>query len=434
MEKKQKEKDDNLLLGQNKTEPKEQMKFDDDSRPDPSTEPTLAARDTQFKSVDFPDAPEGHTTYEELLASEEYKHALDVLAQYTGERNIGTGTEGSYGQLSNQAMGILQEIMGAENQHEQELEQLAERVIYDYFKLPENALQFNFKLLKQSAKVQNKQSKEQLQQKEEELMNDVNDLTPERAKRRLINSMTQGHAVDKMYLYQTVANEVEQITGVQDIIEKYSVFISTMMLGYWQFGPDMLDAASGSGGDDEDDGSAAGKTGIDTSTNPPTINAAAMIFPFLIHEGIKGVMEFLGKEKNPENPEKSKAAMDIEDQPQHEIWDIKLGPSIWRRLVSLFPDPIIEDEEKRVFQYYIYTNIINLQTKEFLVLMKEVIGKSENGKKLIDSMYYDISRKLDNEEVTNEDSEFRKLLDELTAGSDDNELSLFLNNIGIDLE
>ena len=433
MRKDNKEKEDNLILGQDKIEPKEQMKFDDDSRPDPSVEDDLGTRSTPFDKVDFPDVPEEHTTYEELLASEEYKNALDKLEQYTGIRNIGTGTNGEYAQLSYQAMSILQEIMQAENQHEEELEQLAEKIVRDYFKIPETALQFNFKLIKNTAKVKNKQTKEELQQKEEELMNDVNDLTPERAKRRLVNAMTQGHSVEGTYLFNKAANELEQITGVDNIVEKYGIFVATMMLGYWQFPPSTLDAAMGS--NDDDDGQAAGKTGLDTTTNPPTVNAAAIIFPFLVHEGIKGVMEFLGKEKNPEDAEKTKAAMELEDIPEHEIWDIRLGPAIWRRLVKLFPNDIINNEDKKQIQYYIYSNIINLPTKEFLVLMKEVIGNTDDGKKLIDSMYYDISRKLDNEEVTNENSEFKNLLDELVGLSDINneDLRSFLNDIGIGL-
>jgi len=197
-------------------------------------------------------------------------------------------------------------------------------------------------------------------------------------------------------------------------------------LGYWHFPDEMIGQASGG---DMDAG--AGKSRLDTSTNPPTVYAEGHMFPFLVHEGIKGVMEFLGKEKDPEDPDATKQAMEVEDQVQHEIWDIRLGPAIWRRLVSLFAEPIVQEEDKKVIQYYIYTNIINLPTKEFLVLMKEVIGNTDNGKKLIDSMYYDISRKLDNEEVTEEGSEFRKLLDELSAGVDDEELGLFLNDLGI---
>ncbi len=415
-----------LILGQ-KGEQKEQMTFGDDSRPSPDVETDLANKETPFNKVDFPDAAE-HATYEELLASEEYKNALDKLAEFTGTRNIGTGINGQYAQLSNQAGRILMEIMRAETSHEEELEQLCERMIRGYFKIPENALQFEFKLVKESIKLNNTQTRQQLQQREEELADDVNDMTPERAKRRIINAMTQGHAVDGSYMFRTVETDLQDILGVQDIVEKYSIFVSTMLLGYWQMPKEMMAMASGGEGS-----GAAGKTRIDTSTNPPTIHAEAMIFPFLIHEAIKGVMEFLGKERKPENPEEYERAKDLEDTVQHEIWDIRLGPAIWRRLINLFPEAVKNEEEKKKIQYYIYVNIANLPVKEFLLLFKEIMAETEMGKTLIGAIYYDLTRKVDNETVTKSDSEFRKLMDQLVEQHSDDDLSDLLSNLGITL-
>ena len=427
-------KKEKLILGQ-KGEPKEQMTFDDESRPNRDVEKDLTSKETPYSNkVNFPERPEGEGSYEELLASEEYKHALEKLAQYTGERNIGSGVEGKYAQLSNQAMSILSELMRAETTHEEELEQLAERVIRDYFKIPEGAIQFNLKLVKEAVKVNGKQKKEELQQKEEELVDDLNELTPDRAKRRLINAMTQGHAVNGNFMFNTVAEELSQITGVQSIVEKYSIFVATMMLGYWQFSNQMIAATAG-GSDDEGQGSGVSK--VDTSTNPPTVNAQAIIFPFLIHETIKGVMEFLSRERNPENEERSQKARDLEDNIQHETWDIRLGPSIWRRLVKLFPDSVINDDDKRMLQSYIFSNIANLPVREFILLMKEVMVGDELGQNLIGAMYYDLSRMVQGEETTGE-SEFKKLMDQLTEDlpneeMDDDELNDMLNQMGITL-
>lgn len=415
-----------LILGQ-KGEQKEQMTFDDNSRPSPDVEADLANKDTSFNKVDFPETEE-YSTYEELLASEEYKNALDKLAEYTGVRNIGTGIDGQYAQLSNQAGRVLMEIMRAETSHEEELEQLCERMIRNYFKIPENKIQFDFKLVKESIKLNNNQTRQQLQQREEELADDVNDMTPERAKRRIINAMTQGHAVDGSYMFRVVETELQDILGVQDIVEKYSVFVSTMLLGYWQMPKQMIAMASGGEGS-----GAAGKTRIDTSTNPPTVHAEAMIFPFLIHEAIKGVMEFLGKERKPENPEEYQRAKDLEDTIQHEVWDIRLGPAIWRRLTNLFPEAIKNDEEKKKIQYYIYVNVANLPVKEFLLLFKEIMNGGDVGKTLIGAIYYDLSRKVDNETVTKSESEFRRLMDELVEKNKGESLDDLLSDLGITL-
>lgn len=417
-----------------KKEFKEAMTFSDTSRPDPSVQTKLSSRETPFKKVEFPEPANDtnqYSNYEELLASEEYEMALGRLNAFTGVRDIGTGINGRYYQLSAQASRILMEIKNAETQKEAELEQLCERLVREHFKIPENRLQFDLKLESQSIQVNEDPEPEQVQQQEEELVDEILDL--ERAKRRLLNAMTQGHAVDATWIFRKVIPEIQRITGVRDLADKYSIFISTMMLGYWQFPEELLEmSVIGNGQLSEAQG--AGKTYIDTTTNPPTVVARAVIFPFLIHEAIKGVMEFLSKQRNPENPELVQKAMDLEDKVLYEIWDIRLGPAIWRRLYDLYPEAIKNEEDKRKLQAYIYTNVANLPVRDFLVLMKEVISKSENGKKLIGAMYYDLTRKVDSEEVTTSTSEFKKLMDEISPQVSDDEIQNLLSGLGISLQ
>jgi hypothetical protein len=227
-------------------------------------------------------------------------------------------------------------------------------------------------------------------------------------------------------MFKNVIPEIQRITGVENLTDKYAIFVSTMMLGYWQFPETMMEMVMSEAG-------AAGKTRLDSTTNPPTVVARAVIFPFLIHEAIKGVMEFLSKQRNPENPEMVQRAMDLEDNVRDEIWDIRLGPAIWRRLYSLYPEAIRNEEDKKRLQFYIYSNVANLPAKEFLVLMKEVIGNTEMGKKLIGAMYYDLTRKVDDEQVTKSTSEFRKLIDEITPKVEEDDLKNLLSGLNISL-
>ena len=408
-----------------KKEFNEAMKFANNSRPDAAVGDKLASRETPFKKVDFPEPDdEGYSNYEELLATDEYDTALQRLAEYTGNANIGSGIQGGYYQLSIQASRILSEIQNAERTHEVELEELCERMIREYFKIPENRLQFDIKLETQSMQVNQDPTEAEVQEQEEELVDEI--LNLERAKRRLLNAMTQGHAVDGTWMFKNVIPEIQRITGVENLTDKYAIFVSTMMLGYWQFPETMMEMVMSEAG-------AAGKTRLDSTTNPPTVVARAVIFPFLIHEAIKGVMEFLSKQRNPENPEMVQRAMDLEDNVRDEIWDIRLGPAIWRRLYSLYPEAIRNEEDKKRLQFYIYSNVANIPAKEFLVLMKEVIGNTEMGKKLIGAMYYDLTRKVDDEEVTKSTSEFRKLIDEITPKVEEDDLKNLLSGLNISL-
>ena len=217
-----------------KKEFNEAMKFANNSRPDAAVGDKLASRETPFKKVDFPEPDdEGYSNYEELLATDEYDTALQRLAEYTGNANIGSGIQGGYYQLSIQASRILSEIQNAERTHEVELEELCERMIREYFKIPENRLQFDIKLETQSMQVNQDPTEAEVQEQEEELVDEI--LNLERAKRRLLNAMTQGHAVDGTWMFKNVIPEIQRITGVENLTDKYAIFVSTMMLGYCQF-------------------------------------------------------------------------------------------------------------------------------------------------------------------------------------------------------
>jgi hypothetical protein len=411
----------------------EQMKFDDDSRPHPDVERDLSAKNTSFKDVELPQTDDQETgSYEELLSSEQYKNALEKLSLYTNTRNIGVGMSPKYGQLSMQAMQILNEIIRAEANHKEELEELCVELIKDYFDIPEDALQYDFKITGAPINVRPKMSKQQLQQKEEQLTQEIGDLSPERSKRRLINSMIQGHAVDGTYIYNRIRPQIEGITGVRNITDKYSILASVMMLGYWQYPNAALDAQMGG---EDSDGKGAGKTEVILTTDPPTIKAESMVFPFLIHEAIKGVMEYLSTQKEPTEGETK--AKELEDHVVHEIWDIRIGPAIWRRLLQNFPDAVMEDDNEKKMQYYLYQELVNTPAKEFLLSMKEILQKSEIGKKLISAMYYDIKTILDGEVDDEAETQYRRVMDELLKNTDDDfdvNIDDFLSELGLSVE
>jgi hypothetical protein len=55
------------------------------------------------------------------------------------------------------------------------------------------------------------------------------------------------------------------------------------------------------------------------------------------------------------------------------------------------------------------------------------------GKKLIGAMYYDLTRKVDDEQVTKSTSEFRKLIDEITPKVEEDDLKNLLSGLNISL-
>lgn len=379
------------------------------NRPNPDVELALSRRDTPFNIIDFP-APLSHfNNYEQSLAFDGYNDALNTFFNAVGSRQVGVGLNGYYISWLQVALLKLQEIINKEKGHEKELEELCETLIRDYFQLSENDLKFNLKLISTSIKTKSITSKEKLKEEKEEKKEEYDDLASEIGKRRIINALIQGHAVDGVFIYNRAIERLGMITADPFIHRAYNKYFSIALLGYWQNPDRMMDSIMGTDGD----GNAMGKTRLDSTTNPPTINAEAVAFPILVHETIKGVMEFLSKERDPKNLKRTEKAIEIADQVVHEIWDIRLGPTIWKRLENLFPDAVKTIEEKKKLKYYIYSNIANLPANEFLPLMNEIMEQTVDARTLIAAMYYDLCIMIDGEEVPEEEYNFRERMDDI---------------------
>ena len=82
----------------------------------------------------------------------------------------------------------------------------------------------------------------------------------------------------------------------------------------------------------------AGNVRIDLS-NPekPKIIAQGMVFPILLHELSKGVVELMSLWSLPEDPEIRKYVLDKTDNLDSETNDIRLGSKIWEKFVAQIP-------------------------------------------------------------------------------------------------
>jgi hypothetical protein len=216
-------------------------------------------------------------------------------------------------------------------------------------------------------------------------------------------------------------------------------------MGYWQVPNAVIDSASGEGGEE---GSGAGKSYLDKETDPPTVRASAISFPYLIHEACKGVMEYLSLTSNPEDPERYETAMNVEDQVSEETWDVRIGTPIWRMFLSLLPESYVTDEDKKHLKFYIYSNLSNLNPKEFMsfvdVMVKDDEESKATSKRILSAMAYDLERTLDGEDITGEEH-FRNEIENITRAGrfnspeetntpeddDDDDLNDMLSQLGI---
>jgi hypothetical protein len=426
------------LLNKNLTEMA--MEFDSEDRPSNDVINQISNQDTPHKQIPY---PKGNQTsnFQEILASERYKRVLENVRRYVG-------VEGPFKGINNATMGLMQATMASHNKiinlernYKSQLEQLAIDLVLSEFGIDPNNIIIDAKIVLMSEidmsefnlTPNNENSPEvdiDSQEVEMELLQDFENLDIEKAKRRLINAVIQGASKKGHYMFQLVSDKLRELTGSDELLNNYGILMAANDMNYWQLDDSYIEQGvktpagmSKSSKDNEDD---------EEGESKQKVIARAINFPALIHEIIKGIYETVGQHGLPTDPDLANKVIESEDTIFKEIWDLRLGPSIWERIRNQFPDEII-DENKKTIQLHLLMTIFRLPAKEFLVFMREVVSGSQNGKNLMKTLFTSLEERLNNEEYEDTLNEFNDDLEVLTNNSNDNQLSDELNDLLSDL-
>jgi len=421
------------------------MDFDSQDRPDQGVQDKLSTGETPLKKVPLPQTGnEPNNNFQELLASERYKQVVEKMRQYTGTNATISGMQGM-SPLMQQMMSAHNQILSFEQNHRRELEVLAIDLVKKELGIPEGSVQYDARIIgmcefnpEDFGHDEEEQGGEEEGGEEEmnfgneiEIVNNLEDLNLEKAKRRFINTIIQGASKRGHYMYHYVEDRVREIVGNDRIIGLYGIMMSVNDALYWQL-PDETMKSMGQAG------AIAGREDVDRQTDPPTVKARAVNFPVLIHELIKGTLELValqGRKRDEEgNEEDFTDVEESEDTLEKEMWDLRLGPAIWDRIRSKFPEDVLTDETKSIIQLMVFQHIFKKPAKEFLVFMKEIVSNSENGNRLMETMVRAIEEDINNYDYEQTMAEFDEDLTNVSDDTDNNELKDFISGIpGISL-
>ena len=317
-----------------------------------------------FPDVDKDGIPDN---FEELIASQRFQDVVQKVKDATGVENIDPQTLMS---LQPMLMQAAQRVLEIESQNKQTLENLAVELVVGEMGIPEGDLQFDAKLEKPTTEGMQTKPKEKKKKKKKELefpnfeMEDeaakrLQKLDLEKQKRRFINSLIQGSSKKAHYMYHLIREKLDEINP--DLVGLYSIVMSVNDLLYWVM-PDMEGMIGGGGAEQ----AMAGKEELDLKTDPPTIKAKGLMFPILVHELYKGVMEYVSAHGLPSDPDMAEEVIGMEDTLPAEVWDLRLGPIIWEKFLEVYPDNFFDiDEQKRIKNYFYY-KFVKLEAEEFL--------------------------------------------------------------------
>jgi hypothetical protein len=457
------------------------MDFDTQDRPDKGIQDKLKNQDTPLTKIPFPKTgQEPNQNFQELLASQRYKEVIQNLRRYTGVNNPPLNGMSGIMPLQMMMLDAHNKVVRIENDHRQELEKLAvelvvkdsgmldrdedgniingeiefENGMYTVYQIDDDGdknpiVQYDAKIVgmgeidstnfNRENRPQQNQPEVNIEsndvEEEEQLMMDIENLDLERAKRRLINSIIQGASKKGHYMYHLVAQELQQITGSNELLNLYGIMMSINDINYWQMSDQQIGNMGGSVAGkvqvmDPDEGDEE-EGGDEENNNPFKIVARGINFPVLLHELLKGEMELIGKYGSPEDDEMFRQVQQSEDTLEKEMWDLRLGPSIWSIIYSQMPEEIVVVENQKKIQRFFLRNFFSIPNRKMLVMAKEILSKTENGRQLIQDMVDMIKSELNNQDYQEAMQRFNSQLDDISDETSGDDLNDFLNQFGI---
>jgi hypothetical protein len=357
---------------------------------DPSHKRRIAAHNP-------PGMPRGHS---EVLASQSYQDAVRKLARYTGITPQGRG---DLMQVTQMMMQALQQVAQIEQGHEQELEQAAVNLVLS---LPEFAaarqayeageiriraeLTANINLEAAQVDAEDTTDREDLK-----VAQIAQELDLEVQKRRMVNMMIQGNAMNKMQAYHMAQ---EQINAIDPrLLNLYGVLTSVGEFGYWIFPEQMMKQGMG---ERQGAGGAAHVNRGDDGV--PEIVAQGITFPMLVHELVKGLMEYVSYDEDMDSETRAHVSGQA-DTLDNEMMDIKLGPAAWKSIVGQ-----IDDQE---LIPYVYDHLVHLPANQFSETMQTLLQGGPRSKALLQQIIQQIKTDLEGQNEALPDVIVRNLLD-----------------------
>ena len=291
----------------------------------------------------LPDLGPEADRYLEIITSESYQQNIKRVAHYLGISVSEVQNKfPNYPTMAMLAIKALNDIKRAESGMKQQLEQIAVNLVLD---LPEN------KLIKQSVedgyvKIDAKLGNADLtkavtaDKMDEEMPNGLTVAenlniqlntalggdTEGKLRRTLANYMTQGDAVNKLFLFNTISDELDALSP--NLSKKYGVLAAVTQIGYYMT-PDFPITS------DIVNMAAVGSEQVIPTGENYTIKARAMTFPYLVHELVKGFGDYLSMDVA------SQEELDTETM-DDEIKQIMAGPALEMKLRKLVPLDKIE--------------------------------------------------------------------------------------------
>ena len=259
-----------------------------------------------------------------------------------------------------------------EEPHRPELEKIVANYLIDLFGIPDDSIQMELSLVddvdlsSSSIKLDPADGDEFI---EYEDVLDAESIKDEVYKRRLIDAISMGAGMKISSNIKDYMKEIYEINPT--LIDLYRKILA--LNDYLLFTKEDI-------GMTEEDKHQFGTVEVVLGQveESPKILAQGVIFPILLSESVRGLMELFASHGLPQEFEKAQSVLSKSDYLKAEPWDMRIGPALWEIVSDSFGNGVKTD-----LIPYLYKRISQLPVKKFNFFMREVLAKTRKGKRMM---------------------------------------------------
>lgn len=273
--------------------------------------------------------------------------------------------------LSKEINDLLLLIKEKEKSNETNLEELVINYINSLFNIPENTLNIKCNIVNNIDNSSQRLLPEKTDDYSFDSINDMKYLTDEIYKRRMLNALITGAS---LYYSNDINSYVQDLFEINDelphLYKKILLYNNKII---YLSNKDLSDNSS----------MEAGKVDVYLTQNqqPVEIISQGIIFPILLEETIKGILELAISHGLPHNKEKADYIIKKSDFRLAEIWDIRLGLPLWIKILKAIEDNGYDLKEVGINFFFMFLS--EKEPYEFNFFLQEVFRKTKLGDKLI---------------------------------------------------
>lgn len=309
--------------------------------------------------------PEDETKFEEKILKKRYFELLNYVKKVDGvDGDISTKN------LLDLQVQLINKCKKIETPIKEELEKLCFEIVNNMFGIEYGDLDIEC-VLKDKIESKVPITPKPMLDTEFEDVKQIDGLTLEIMKRRLINSIVQGASVR---ISSNYTNIVDKLYALDHRLPQ--LYHDTMAVSeFLSFVKEMKPTKDNIGG----------AVYVDLSDEDPTIYSEAIIFPILIFETVKGVMELLSSHGLPENKKDADYIISKADFLLVENWDKRFGVGLWDILMDRL------NHNNFDIMPSVFIELVSIPVEDFNKYMREIFAGTKKGKKIINDIVDNIN-------------------------------------------